>query len=82
MDGWSNFIENWNNFFTTCGTVSDFISKCFNETGFFVGALQGITHDLIPPILLALVILRFLGFKGSSKYFSIALVLAVLVAML
>lgn len=78
----NNFTEATKGFFNTIGNITDFIGKCFNEPSFLVDKLQLVGADVLLIVLLALIVLRFLGFEGTTKYISLALVIAVIIAML
>lgn len=76
------FMENINNFFTVCSDITFFIKNCFTVPGFLQLCLKSITPDILLIVLLALIILRWLGFKGTTKYISLSLVIAVIIAIL
>lgn len=78
----NNFTESTRGFFNAIGNITDFISKCFSDPNFLIDKLQVIGADTLLIVLLAVVILRFLGFEGATKYGALALVIAVIIAML
>lgn len=80
--GTETFINNWNNFFETCGKVGGFFNKCFNEEGYLVALLKDITPQVVLPVLLILIILRVLGFKETEKYIMLTFVIALVIAIL
>ena len=47
----------------------------------FISQVQLIFPDIVLIVLLSLVILRYIGFEGTSKYIALTLVIALLVAL-
>ena len=47
----------------------------------FISQVQLIFPDIVLIVLLSLVILRYIGFEGASKYIALTLVIALLVAL-
>lgn len=78
----NNFTESTKGFFSAIGNITDFISKCFTDPSFLIDKVQMVGADVLLIVLLAVVILRFLGFEGVTKYGALALVIAVIIAML
>lgn len=76
------FIDNINNFFKICTNITVFIKNCLTVPGFLPLCLKAVAPDILLLVLLALIILRWLGFDGTTKYISLSLVIAVIIAML
>ena len=77
-----SFIDNINSFFGVCSNISKFIKNCFTVPGFLPNCLKSVGPDVLLIVLLALIILRWIGFKGTTKYISLSLVVAVIIALL
>lgn len=80
--GVENFVTNWNNFFATCGNIYEFFHNCFTEERFLIDLMKKGAPDIILIALLILIILNFLGFEKTSKYISLTLVIAVILAII
>ncbi|MGL5328297.1 MAG: hypothetical protein ACRDD7_03440 [Peptostreptococcaceae bacterium] len=78
----NNFFANMKNFFNAIGNFGDFINKCFTDPSFLMDKIQLVGADILLIVLLAVIILRFLGFESVTKYGALALVIAVIIAML
>lgn len=76
------FIENINNLFNACSNITFFIKNCFTIPGYLPLCLKSVAPDTLLIVLLALIILRWLGFNGTTKYISLSLVIAVIITML
>lgn len=89
MDGFQDFVSNWNEFwgickgfFKGCGTVFGFLKDCFTQEGFLIGNLKAVAPGALLIFIAILIILRILGFKNSNKWIGLAFVLALIIAAL
>ena len=62
-------------------TIKSVWKLIFSDPETLVANIEGIFPDIVLISLLVLIILRYIGFKGTSKYIALTLILAVLVAM-
>ncbi|WP_434794435.1 hypothetical protein TPDSL_14180 [Terrisporobacter petrolearius] len=89
MEGFQDFVSNWNEFwsickgfFKGCGTVFGFLKDCFTQEGFLIGNLKAVAPGALLIFIAILIILRILGFKNSNKWIGLAFVLALIIAAL
>lgn len=64
----------------TVGTVKG--AKILANPEILINQIKDICPDLVLIVLMALIILRYIGFKGTSKYMALTLVVAVCIALL
>ena len=55
--------------------------KVLSKPEVIISQLKDIFPDLVLIVLMVLIILRYIGFEGASKYIALTLVIAVLVAL-
>lgn len=55
--------------------------KVLSKPEVIISQLKDIFPDLVLIVLMVLIILRYIGFEGTSKYIALTLVIAVLVAL-
>lgn len=61
------------------GTVKG--AKILANPEILINQIKDICPDLVLIVLMVLIILRYIGFKGTSKYIALTLVIAVFVAL-
>ena len=61
------------------GTVKG--AKILANPEILINQIKDICPDLVLIVLMVLIILRYIGFKGTSKYIALTLVIAVFVSL-
>lgn len=82
VDNFNTMCDVIGGFFKGCSEVVKFIGKSIKDPSFLIDKLQGIAPDIVLIILAILIILRFLGFKDTTKYIVLVLVIAAIIATL
>ncbi|MGL5753203.1 MAG: hypothetical protein ACRCXT_21855 [Paraclostridium sp.] len=70
------------NLFGWCADAFNFIIDCFKDPGLFIDKVQVVAPDVVIATLAILILLRFLGFKDTTKWITLALVIACIIATL
>lgn len=78
----NNMCDIIGNFFKGCGKFISFISKSLTDPSFLIDKIQGVAPGIILVTLTVLIILRFIGFKDTTKWIALALVVAAIIANL
>ncbi|WP_195238578.1 hypothetical protein [Romboutsia sp. 1001285H_161024_C4] len=82
LDNWNSLYNMISSFFRGCSSIFKFITNCFTDPSFLVDKMQGIAPDVLLVILTILIILKFIGFKDTTKWISLSLVVALIIAFL
>lgn len=70
------------NFFVWCGNTFNFVVDCFKEPEILLDKIQVVAPEIILATLAILILLRFLGFKDTTKWIVLAVVIACIIATL
>lgn len=82
LDNFNTMCDVIGGFFKGCSEVIKFIGMSIKDPSFLIDKIQFIAPDIVLIVLAILIVLRFLGFKNTTKYIVLAFVIAAIIATL